>query len=225
VLQYADDTLILTRGDVASMDSLRKLLDDFSTATGLHINFSKSTSVSMNVDDEATAAGMASAIGCSLSTFPQTYLGLPLSPHKLKVADYQPLITSFDRYLAGWKAWLLLVNSVLGSLPVHYTSAVLLPKTVREQLDARRRAFLWTGEEKCHGSRCLLAREKVCQSKEDGGLGVKNLEDMNHCLLLKFVHRLHDQAPLPWKNWFHSNTGSRHHQDGDSYLSFPDIGR
>ena len=111
----------------------------------------------MNVDAD-TAAAMASALGCATSSFPQTYLGLPLSPHKLHVSDYQPLLTSFDRYLAGWKARLLstggrivLVNAVLGSLPVYYMSS-LLPTTVRERIDARRRSFLWTGEKKCHGS-------------------------------------------------------------------------
>ncbi|RLN09471.1 putative ribonuclease H protein [Panicum miliaceum] len=83
-------------------------------------------------------------------------------------------------------------------------SSSLLPKTVREQLDARRRAFLWTGEEKCHGSQCLLAWDTVCQTKEHGGLGVKNLEDMNHCLLLKFVHKLHEPSSVPWKQWFFS---------------------
>jgi len=97
---------------------------------------------------------LAEILGCSVSSFPQTYLGLPLSPHKLKFADYQPLLFSFDRYLAGWKARLLstggrivLVNSVLGSLPIYYMSSILLPKKVVEALDAKRRAFLWTGEE------------------------------------------------------------------------------
>jgi hypothetical protein len=34
--------------------------------------------------------------------------------------------------------------------------AILLPKTVCELIDSRRRAFLWTGGEKCHGSHALL---------------------------------------------------------------------
>ena len=169
MLQYADDTLILTRGDVASLQALKNILDDFSMATGLTINYHKSTFVPMNVD-AATASTMATVLGCELSTFPQTYLGLPLSPHKLRPFDFQPLISSFDKYLAGWKARLLssggrivLVNAVLGTLPIYYMSSILLPKGVRELLDAKRRAFLWTGEEKkqwtelphCLGS-CLL---------------------------------------------------------------------
>jgi len=215
VLQYADDTLILTKGDVHSMQVLKKILDNFSLATGLDINFHKSTFVPLNVDTH-TAAAMADVLGCSLSSFPQTYLGLPLSPHKLRVSDYQPLLTSFDRYLAGWKARLLssggrlvLVNKVLGSLPIYYMSSILLPKTVRDMLDAKRRAFFWTGEEKCSGASCLVSWDRVCLSHAAGGLGVKNLEDANHCLLMKFVHKLHSPATLPWQRWFHSHSGPR----------------
>ena len=39
---------------------------------------------------------------------------------------------------------------------------------------------------------CLIAWERVCLPRESGGLGVKNLEDLNHCLLMKFVHKLHE---------------------------------
>ena len=39
VLQYADDTLILTKGNIQSMHILKKILDVLSLATGLTINF------------------------------------------------------------------------------------------------------------------------------------------------------------------------------------------
>jgi len=202
------------KGDVASMRALKTILDEFSAATGLTINFHKSTFVPMHVSADAAAA-MASILGCSVSSFPQTYLGLPLSPYKLRVADYKPLLDSFDRYLCGWKAKLLsyggrlvLVNAVLGGLAIYFMSSHLLPKTVVDKLDARRRAFLWTGDDKCNGSHCLLNWERVCTSKACGGLGVKNLEDQNHCLLLKFVHKLHEPSLLPWKHWYLNHTSS-----------------
>jgi len=63
---------------VDSIQALKLILDDFSLATGLEINFHKSTFVPMNVPVHIAAA-MAAALGCSTATFPQTYLGLPLS--------------------------------------------------------------------------------------------------------------------------------------------------
>jgi hypothetical protein len=133
VLQYADDTLIITRGNPASIAILKTILDDFSLAIGLQINFHKSTSVAMNVLDDDVAL-MEATLGCQPSSFPQTYLGLPLCPHKLCFSDYRPLLDTFDRYLSGWKAkmlsWkakmlslggrLILVNVVLGGLAIYY---------------------------------------------------------------------------------------------------------
>ncbi|KAF8733580.1 hypothetical protein HU200_014885 [Digitaria exilis] len=100
VLQYADDILILIQGSAQAMGTLKSILDAFSMATGLTINYHKSTFVPMHIDD-MLASEMASTLGCSISQFPQPYLGLRLSPHKLRVGDFQPLIANFDRYLSG----------------------------------------------------------------------------------------------------------------------------
>ena len=52
VLQYADDTLILLRGKLADVRKLKHLLDQFSAATGLRINYHKSTAVPMHMREE-----------------------------------------------------------------------------------------------------------------------------------------------------------------------------
>jgi hypothetical protein len=41
---------------------------------------------------------------------------------------------------------------------------------------------------------------------------------MNHCLLLKFIHKLHENDPLPWKCWFISHAGNDFSGNPDSYL-------
>jgi hypothetical protein len=50
VLQYADDTLIIIRAVTHHVANLKKVLDDFSTATSLCINFHKSTFVPIKMD-------------------------------------------------------------------------------------------------------------------------------------------------------------------------------
>lgn len=84
VLQYADDTLILLRGDVVDVCRLKLLLDQFSDATGLLINYNKSTMVPMNMTEVLTDS-CRTILGCRQEGFPQTYLGLPLSCSKLTV--------------------------------------------------------------------------------------------------------------------------------------------
>lgn len=100
VLQYADDTLIICRADSGAASCLKEVLDDFAAATGLAINFHKSCFIPMHVPPEE-ARSMASTLECPLSSFPQPYLGLPLSPTKLPNSAYAPLLLSFDRRLLG----------------------------------------------------------------------------------------------------------------------------
>ena len=64
VLQYADDTLIVMRGDIADVHELKNILQQFSEATGLRINYNKSTLVPIHMDMDL-AAQCAAEIGCS----------------------------------------------------------------------------------------------------------------------------------------------------------------
>jgi hypothetical protein len=100
VLQYADDTLLILRADVASARRVRRLLESFARATGLCINFHKSTLVPMHVD-VGTVEDIHAILGCRMEGFPQTYLGLPLSAEKLRLAAFAPLIAKVDKYLSG----------------------------------------------------------------------------------------------------------------------------
>lgn len=94
------------------------------------------------------------------------------------------MIAKADFYLSSWQAKLLnyserivLINAVLDSLPVYAMSALLLPKGTIEAFDKKRRAFLWSGDDSCSGSSCLVAWDKVCTAREVGGLGIKNMHD------------------------------------------------
>jgi len=119
-----------------------------------------------------------------------------------------PPIAKVDKYLASWQALLLsttgrvvLINAVLSGVPTYAMGMMLLPPGVTAAIDARRRAFLWTGSENASGARCLVAWESVCRAKEDGGLGIRRLDTQNACLLLKLVHRFHHPQGSAWAHW------------------------
>jgi hypothetical protein len=80
---------------------------------------------------------------------------------------------------------LVLTNSVLGSLAIHFMSCLLLPKTVIYAFDCKCCAVIWTEDDKRYGSQCLIAWER-----------------QNHCLLPKFVHKLYCPGDFPLKPWF-----------------------
>jgi hypothetical protein len=117
------------------------------------------------------AAAMASTLGCPISSFPQPYIGLPLSPTKLPASAFDPLVLSFDRRLSGWCTNLLsaggrlvLCNAILNNLAMYYMCSYLLPRGIIDRIDKRHRAFFWTGKDSCSGARCLIAWDKVVLS-------------------------------------------------------------
>jgi hypothetical protein len=202
VLQYADDTLIICRADGAAARRLKELLNMFAVATGLTINFHKSTLVPMSVDEDVLL-DVRAALGCRVEGFPQTYLGLPLTAGKLKLAHFAPLIARVDKYLSGWTAILLstggrlvLLNAVLDALPTFAMGAVELPPALLLAIEGLRRAFLWNVKDRPSGAKCLVVWSSVCRPKEEGGLGIKCLTTKNECLQVKLLHRLHS-APRP----------------------------
>lgn len=204
VMQYTEDTLLLVRAATEDILHLRAILDMFTSATGLRINFSKSTVVPMNVPAPRLRR-LLRVLQCQEASFPQVYLGLPLSNFKLNMSAFTPLIAIVDKRLAGWKALLLnhvgrltLIKSVLDGLPTYLMAALALPAGTVAAIDQRRRVFLWSGCDSTNGAKCLVAWERACLSKEDGGLGICQLHAQNACLLLKLLHRLHHPAGSSW---------------------------
>lgn len=170
------------------LGNLKRVLEQFSSVTGLHINFEKSTLVPIHVP--TVEAQNLSWILRFPSDFPQTYLGLPLSTTKLRLSDMQPLICRHDKYLSGWVGRLLkpagrmaLLKSTLCSLPMYAMCSLALPKGTFDAMEQRDRAFLWTGSDKCTGGQCKVAWDIVALPKWKCGLGVKNLCLQNECLL------------------------------------------
>ena len=147
VLQYADDTLIIAAASPAAASTLKVILNNFAHATGLAINFSKTTLATLHTDDDTTAS-IALAMGCSCASFPQIYLGLPLAPTKPLTNVFNPLVEPARKLLTGWRAKLLdkgdrliLISAVLGSILTYFMSVFRIPKKTIKTLDSLRRGF------------------------------------------------------------------------------------
>nr|XP_040252249.1 uncharacterized protein LOC120969201 [Aegilops tauschii subsp. strangulata] len=106
VLQYADDTLLLFQGNLQQANVIEQILTAFSDFSALHINFHKSTLVPVCMDN-TVASQIAALFGCPVSSFLCTYLGLPLSLHKIRHGVLLPVIHRVNKRLSGWLAALL----------------------------------------------------------------------------------------------------------------------
>jgi hypothetical protein len=224
VLQYADDTIIIIRSSEDDMRNLKVVLDSFSVATGLHINFHKSTFAPVHVDPDVSIH-LAAILGYTVASFPQTYLSLPLSTHKLKLNAFCPYLAKFRKRLPGWigkmrplSSRAILVKGSLRSMASHLLSALLAPVGTLQDFDKTWCAFFWAGDEHVHGSQCKVAWEDVCAPTSKGGLGFRCLRSHNVALLMKFLSKIHSDVSVPWTSWFKSSYGWSVRKDlGDAH--------
>lgn len=133
-LLYADDALFFIKPEVQQLQTLQIVLTVFSKISGLVVNLQKSELL-FSDPRQQDIAQLATVLGCRVSEFPFTYLGLPLSNKRLPKATYLPLIHRLNNRLAGWAAKnlsitgrIVLLNSVLSTLPSHFMMVLRLPK-------------------------------------------------------------------------------------------------
>lgn len=159
----------------------------------------------INISEERLEL-LARTFGFSNGTLPFTYLGLPLGITKPKVIDFLPLVNKCERRLGGINNMLnqarrlQVTNAVLSSLPTFYMCTLELPKVVLEQIDKFRKNCLWRRSGINGGSFPKAAWEMVCTSKEEGGLGVINLELQNQALLMKNLDKFFNKKDITWVN-------------------------
>ena len=134
--------------------------------------------------------------GCNQGAFPIRYLGIPIHYRRLSNADWKRVEERFEKRLSSWKGKhlstggrLTLINSVLSSLPMYMMSFFAIPKGVLKKLDYFRSRFFWQSDEQKRKYR-LAKWDILCQPKNQGGLGIHNLDIKNIALLSKWLFKL-----------------------------------
>lgn len=116
--------------------------------------------------------------------------------------DY--LIEKFEKRLNHWKAnflthagRLVLIKSVLDSIPIYAMGTIIIPPKVIAKLTAIARNFFWGGK---HDKKSLayVAWKEVTTPKGMGGLGLRSLTEMNRALMLKIVWKLAKGDDTQW---------------------------
>jgi hypothetical protein len=150
-LQYADDTLCIGEASVENLWTLKAILRGFEMASGLKINFWKSCLLGVNVSEEFLEMGC-SFLNCKRGVVPFKYLGLPVGANPKRIATWEPLLDQIRRRLNSWEnkfisfgGRIVLLNSVLNSIPIFYMSFMKMPIQVWKKLISIQRAFLWGG--------------------------------------------------------------------------------
>ncbi|XP_056685914.1 uncharacterized protein [Spinacia oleracea] len=142
---FADDLLMFCKGDPKVIQLMLEGFDTFSKSTGLTVNPSKSTIYYCGLND-ATKATISSLSGFPTGSLPFRYLGVPISPWKLKGSECDIMI---DKMVARIKVW--------SSRNLSFAGRVQLFGNYE---DSRPGPVAW---------------DKLCQSKKCGGIGFRNI--------------------------------------------------
>ena len=169
ILQYADDTVFVGEASWDNVLVMKAMLRGFEMASGLKINFSKS-SVGIFGADSNWVLDVAHFLKCRQMEIPFQFLGIPLGAKSSSCLVWEPLIKKFESKLSKWKqralsmaAKVTLINSVLTALPIFLLSFFRIPQKVAHKVRSLQRNFLWGG------SQDLTEMERYLPSKGVGG--------------------------------------------------------
>ena len=89
-----------------------------------------------------------------------------------------------------------LINAVLKAIPIYFFSFFRVPSKIIVKLEAIQRRFLWGGGSE-HRKIAWVNWKTVCQPKDKGGLGIKDIKIFNSALMAKWHWDLfHKQEEL-----------------------------
>lgn len=157
--------------------------------------------------------------GAQLTTKLGTYLGVPIIHGRVCKSTYQFVVDRVRKRLATWKmkslsraTRLLLIQSTLLAIPIYIMQTVTLLVAIIKEVEWVCRQFFWEeveGEQKMH----TVGWTKICSPKQEGGLGLPRLWEVNKVLLAKLGWRLIAEPDIL------SSSVLRHKYDGWNSLN------
>jgi hypothetical protein len=201
---YVDDMVLFVQPFEEDFQCVKTILDCFGSATGLVSNLQKSFVIPIRCNEQAVQMGC-NILHCTSSSFPCTYLGLPISDKKLRKSDLMVWVEKVADRLPNWKARLLslagrtsMVRFVLSAIPIFLLIALKIPKWVINSTDKIRRGFIWKGRKEVNGGNCLVSWDIVTRPLDLGGLGISNLLYQSWALQAKWLWLEKTDPNKPW---------------------------
>ncbi|KAK9677000.1 hypothetical protein RND81_11G115300 [Saponaria officinalis] len=184
-----------------------RAFETFSMASGLKMSPGKSNIYSNGVADSLISR-IESEVGIQRGRVPFKYLGVNISPKRLSVAECAGLVDRVVEKIRvvgvrniSYAGRVVIIKSVLMSLHSYWARIFILPKTVLNRIEAICRSFLWHGSGASDGP-ALVAWEKVCRPRKNGGLGfyVWWIQNKADHLWVRWVHAIYLKR-TPWENY------------------------
>ncbi|GJV27544.1 putative RNA-directed DNA polymerase [Tanacetum coccineum] len=208
-LCFADDLMLFSNGDADSVSILKNSLVEFSKVSGLVPNLDKSVAFFGNVPNHSKRA-ILRIMSFAKGSLLIRYLGVPLISSRLYKKLCDPLIDKVKQRLINWKNKVLsfagrlqLIQSVLSSIQVFWSSVFILHVSVSQDIERIMRGFLWSLGGLVKGMP-KVRWDDVYGLKIQGGLGIKSLHTWNVALMSKHVWNLFSKQDSLWVKWINS---------------------
>lgn len=121
------------------------------------------------------------------------YLGVPILHSRMTKGSFQFLVDKVRKKLSAWKAKtqslagsVSLTQSCLMSMPSYIMQNTPIPIGICQKVEILCRNFIWRStreKRKCH----LIGWPTICSPKDQGGLGFRNLKDINQAYMSKLA--------------------------------------
>ncbi|GJW28398.1 putative RNA-directed DNA polymerase, eukaryota, reverse transcriptase zinc-binding domain protein [Tanacetum coccineum] len=160
-LCFANDLFLFARGHPSSVSIIMDALEEFKQVSGLVPSIPKSTAYFCNVPN-AIKASILNSMPFAEGVFPVRNKFLSLAGR------------------------LQLIQSALSSMHIYWASVFILLSRIVHDLEQLMRGFLWCqGEMKKRKTK--VDRDSVCMPKQEGGLGIRRIEDFNIALMATHI--------------------------------------
>ena len=84
---------------------------------------------------------------------------------------------------------LVLIQSVLNSIPIHLMASLNLPKGIISKVNSTMAAFFWSGKAGVRRKH-WVSWKCITMPKDEGGLGLRKFEDVQSAFCMKQVWNL-----------------------------------
>ncbi|XP_042056286.1 uncharacterized protein LOC121800861 [Salvia splendens] len=212
-LAYADDIIVFSQAQRASVLELVECLEHYMKVSGQKVNVGKSYFY-LDKKHQSWAREVMEASGFQQRELPFLYLGVLIFRGPKKTSLFMFLQDKISARIHSWShrnlsfgGRLTLIKSVLGALPIHIFQVLNPTKGALKQIEQVMARFLWGS---CNTSRKThwIKWQRVCLPIEEGGVGIRNLADVIEAFSIKMWWRFREQRSL-WARYMHQKYCSK----------------
>ncbi|KAA3490760.1 reverse transcriptase [Gossypium australe] len=178
---FADDCLLFGEATKERATFLKAMLRQYELCSGQCVNFNKSTIFFSSNTAEGAKNEISRVLGVRCSTNIEKYLRLPNVVGRKKKESFQNLKDKINQRICHWSSKCLsqggkevFIKTVLQAIPTYAMSCFILPKVLCGELENIFAKYWWQHGKNKRGIHWCQWKF-ICRSKEEGGMGFRNM--------------------------------------------------